>query len=278
MRTYKIIDEFREEMLIGFLFYHEGHRQFTLEINEELNPETAPVFFESFIRKGQLTLAPDWADRWVQQRVIPYERQNLGSILKENKMKVYDPFKLMVISEGRCAQDDLSIVPVKVFDLPDWIRERLNRRIEYVLALDPKDLIIFWRDGSVWRTDINEVLSSDRDLKGSRTAEQVELICKKPGVENSVRPLAGGTGVTWGSDINIYASALYGKGEIFPVEKKLIEKLMKYYMISTAEVCSELNCSRQYVSQLVSSHELPVIKEEGRIRLYSKSDVDRIKD
>lgn len=39
-------------------------------------------------------------------------------ILKDNGLKVYDPMKLLLLSDGRCAQDDCFIVPVGEEELP----------------------------------------------------------------------------------------------------------------------------------------------------------------
>ena len=43
----------------------------------------------------------------MQQRIVPTDRQNLGEILRDNGLKEYDEFELLMLATGRCAQDDL---------------------------------------------------------------------------------------------------------------------------------------------------------------------------
>ena len=43
----------------------------------------------------------DWSMRWVQSRIIPSSRQNIGEILRVNGMRSYDEHKLLLKNEGR---------------------------------------------------------------------------------------------------------------------------------------------------------------------------------
>ncbi len=278
MKAYRIIDEYRSNLELGYIFYYESKGEFSIEISPDVSMDEAPIFLGSFIKRNQLTIAPEWSARWVQARIIPPDRQNLGGILKENNLKEYDPHKLLELSEGRCAQDDSAIVPVKPADFPKWLRERLEKRIEFVFPLAPKDLLIFWKDGQIRRVEIDESLTPRMYPDGERMMERLMIATKKPGILDSIAVLAGGTGISWGSGIYITTTALYGKGKRFPVDRMTLDKMMCEYMMSTSEVCRELDCSRQYVSHLTASHELPVLKEEGRVRLYARSNVERLRD
>ena len=42
----------------------------------------------------------DWSMRWVQSRIIPSSRQNIGEILRVNGMRSYDEHKLLLKNEG----------------------------------------------------------------------------------------------------------------------------------------------------------------------------------
>ena len=44
------------------------------------------VFFE----KGQKTINAYWSRIWVQQRIVPSDRQNLGMIMRDNGLDFYD--------------------------------------------------------------------------------------------------------------------------------------------------------------------------------------------
>ena len=70
------------------------------------------MIISDFIEKNQYRIGKKWSYRWVCQRVIPPERQNIGQILKANHMTEYDEFKFLVKNEGRCCQDECYIVKV----------------------------------------------------------------------------------------------------------------------------------------------------------------------
>lgn len=42
----------------------------------------------------------DWSMRWVQSRIIPSSRQNIGEILRVNGMRSYDEHKLLLKMRG----------------------------------------------------------------------------------------------------------------------------------------------------------------------------------
>lgn len=48
----------------------------------------------------------DWSMRWVQSRIIPSSRQNIGEILRVNGMRSYDEHKLLLKNEGWSCQDE----------------------------------------------------------------------------------------------------------------------------------------------------------------------------
>ena len=78
---------------------------------------------------------PEWSARWVQQRIIPADRQNIGTILRDNGLREYQAYRLLVLGEGRCAQDDCSVMPIKDRQLPEWIAERRKKKLELAVPL-----------------------------------------------------------------------------------------------------------------------------------------------
>lgn len=42
-----------------------------------------------------------------------------GQVLKENGLDFYDEYELLMLADGRCAQDDYYLVPVKLEELPE---------------------------------------------------------------------------------------------------------------------------------------------------------------
>lgn len=94
------------DILYGYLFYEEQKKEFHIRICENVEKWKCPIFFSSFVKKKEYVIGKMWSKVWVQQRILPWERQNLQEILQENEMDVYEEYKLLVRTQGRCGQDD----------------------------------------------------------------------------------------------------------------------------------------------------------------------------
>ena len=106
MRAYAIrdasIDKSRD---LAWLLYYEREDTFHIEISDNVDEWEAPLILSSFVKRGVRALDPYWSRVWVEQRIVPRDRQNLGMILKENGLKEYDVHRLLVLADGRCAQE-----------------------------------------------------------------------------------------------------------------------------------------------------------------------------
>ena len=58
-----------------------------------------PLILSSFLKKGQKTINAYWSRIWVQQRIVPSDRQNLGMILRDNGLDFYDEYKLLTMTK-----------------------------------------------------------------------------------------------------------------------------------------------------------------------------------
>lgn len=85
---------------IAYLFYYEKEKRFYIELPDDADLWNTPLILSSLLKRGERTVNSYWSKIWVQQRIIPSDRQNLGQILKENGLDSYDEFKLLVLSEG----------------------------------------------------------------------------------------------------------------------------------------------------------------------------------
>lgn len=268
MKTCAIRDEAAEHRIIGYLLYYERSGMFFIELSPEMTEADATIFFASFIRRGIWTVDPQWSTRWVQQRIIPTDRQNLGTILRENKLKEYNEFRLLMLGDGRCAQDDCAVFPVKEEQLSDWIFERRKRKLEFAAALKEKNLFLVFRDGSVRIANVEKELQRDRKL---------QILLSRQNLFYNAELLPGGNGVSWGEGMFLMTDKLYKCGKKLPIDKEEFRMLLKSSVLNTAEVCEELQCSRQYVNQLVQKRELICLKESGNNRLYERGEIERLK-
>lgn len=94
---------------VGYLYYDETEKLYRIEIPDDVKSSEAPMILSDFIRKGKREIDSQWSLRWVQERVTPPERQNIGQILKNNGMKFYSEFPLLLKNRGLSCQDDCYI-------------------------------------------------------------------------------------------------------------------------------------------------------------------------
>ena len=103
---------------LAYLLYYELEKRFYIELPEDADPWETPLMLSAFVKRGT-DCNSYWSKLWVQQRIVPPDRQNLGQILKDNHLKEYDEFDLLMLAMGRCAQDDYYLVPLNEDQLPE---------------------------------------------------------------------------------------------------------------------------------------------------------------
>ena len=251
--------------LLGFLFYYEKSGRFFTELLSSVNEWDAPFIFSGFVKKKQHSIDSEWSMRFVRQRIIPYERQNLGEILKENKLKAYDEYRLLLLSEGRCAQDELYLVKTEPDELPKEIQERLAKKVCDVIPLSDSNALIFFKDNSARKTDIGKLIGDNRLFAN---------VLKDNDIFNSVKVSPGGNGIEWGTDRFLAAELLYSSGIKSHISYGDMISFVRSRLIDTSEAARILGCSRQYINQLVKQGKLHPILSESNNRLFLLSEIE----
>ena len=57
-------------------------------------------------KQGIREIDDKWARRFVKERVVPPDRQNIGMIMRQLHMKKYSEFPILEYTSGRCCMDD----------------------------------------------------------------------------------------------------------------------------------------------------------------------------
>mgnify|MGYP007081395076 CR=1 FL=1 len=92
--------------VISILNYDIKTKQFTIDIPEEAALNELPYIISSLKKRGFQKIGPEWSMIWVRSRIVPNTRQNIGQILRANKMRRYDEYELLLKNQGRCCQDE----------------------------------------------------------------------------------------------------------------------------------------------------------------------------
>ena len=254
---------------LAYLFYYEKKKQFIIELPDDADYWETPMLLSAFVKRGEYTVDSKWSKIWVQQRIVPTDRQNLGQILKENKLKEYDEFELLVLGKGRCAQDDYYIEQITEEQIPASIKERANKRIEEVVPLDDFQLLVFFSNGKVKKCDVRKCFDKKEALS--------TFMVRSPSMFDYARIKVGGYGVYWEENMFISDVELYEIGEEIPLTMDDFKNFVSHRVINTAEASELLNCSRQNIDDLIRRDKLHPVKSTEKNKLFIKNEVEKRK-
>ena len=241
MKIFAIRDESTQEQKdLAYLLYYKQEKQFYIELPENADAWETPLLLDSFVKRGETTVNSYWSKIWIQQRIVPIDRQNIGEILRDNHLKEYDEYELLMLAMGRCAQDD------------------------YVLPLENHCLLVFFRDGVVKKCDLQKHFEKTKTF---------QVLLKKPDYFQYVQMQTGGYGVAWDVNMTISDTMLYRIGKSVPLTMEDFRNFAAHRIINASEAAEILGCSRQNIIDLTKRGKLHPIKTSEKSTLYLKSEV-----
>lgn len=265
MKIFAIRDESAEvQKDLAYLFYYETERKFYIELPSNADARETPLLLDTFVKRKEMTVDSYWSRIWVQQRIIPPDRQNISEILRDNNLPEYDEFGLLMLAMGKCAQDDYYLVPVESENLPDEIKNRFSTRVEDVFPLGNFNLLVFFRDGVVKKCDM---------LKHFKEVEVFRILLSKPDYFKYVEVQPGGYGVSWDINMSVPDFTLYRIGQKVPLKANDFRDFVANKVVDSLEAAEILHCSRQNISDLTAQGKLPSVKTCEKGTLYLKSEV-----
>ena len=193
---------------LAYLFYYEATKQFFIELPEGADPWQTPLLLSSFARRGETSVNFYWSRLWVQQRIVPPDRQNIAQVLRDNGLKEYDEYGLLMLAMGRCAQDDYYLVPIREDELPTKITGRAKKRVEEVVCLSDRDLLVAFRDGTIRKCDMTDYFSGHRSFA---------VLMNHPEYMADVKVQVGGHGIFWDENLFVPDYELYRMGKKIPL-------------------------------------------------------------
>lgn len=270
MKIYAIYDkEIYRNMALGYLFYYEKANEYIIELNDCLDEWEAPILFQGLVKKKIYTVPKDISLLWIRERVIPSGRQNIGSILKNAKMKEYNEMALLALSKGRCSQDNCYIEEIASEELPEEIRKRSDKNITECFPTEDKQIICLFFDNTVRKVDLSLLAAHNRD---------VLYILKNDDLLYSVKVGVGGYSISFNDTIEIASSTVREEGTLLPISANDIWGFVRTNVVDTTTACDMLQCSRQNLSYLLKTKKLAPIICGTKENLYTKGSVERVRN
>ena len=264
MRIFAIKND-EDKKTLAYLLYYEKEKSFYIELPDDADPWETPLILSSFAKKNITTVNSYWSRMWVEQRIIPSDRQNIGQVLKENNLSEYDEFDLLMLSNGRCAQDELYLEEMIEGDMPEEIVKRFEKKIEDIVPLQNFSLLAFFRNGTIKKCDIREFFSKNKAL------ETFLSLNKK--MFSLVQVQLGGYGICWEENMSISDSELYENGIEIPLSSDDFREFVVHRVINATEAAELLDCSRQNINDLIKRNKLHPIKTSEKNTLILKSEI-----
>lgn len=95
MKNYIVVNRAEPDCALAHLHYDEKERRFSLQICRDAKVENMQGMLRVFYEKRMFEPGGKWSERWVKERIIPSERQELGITLRRNQMTNYDEALLL---------------------------------------------------------------------------------------------------------------------------------------------------------------------------------------
>lgn len=270
MKSFAIYDEKLERIEpIGYLFYYEKSKSFIIELCSNLDEWDVPLLFQGLVKKGIYTIPRDISFMWVQERIIPSGRQNIGEILRNHKLKEYSEIAMLSLSKGRSSQDDCYVKEISETEVPEDIQKRRLGNVVECFATENNGVVCLFEDNTARAIFLEKLMDKYKGV--SHVLRRKELL-------ESVQVGVGGYSITFNESIEIAASDLRVVGDLLPLSANDFFGFIKKNVVDTTHACLMIDCSRQNLSYLVKENKLSPILRGAKENLYTKGEIARIKN
>ena len=113
LRSFALHDGNLGGIRVGGFSYDTAARQFAMTIDRDVPLKDLPLYLDCFAHRGIYELTHEDTLRWISGRICPPGRHNIREILKENGLREYDEFGLLMVTKGACGKDELFLVEIE---------------------------------------------------------------------------------------------------------------------------------------------------------------------
>jgi hypothetical protein len=269
MKLFALKDSFDPDAsVLAILCCYERERVYYIDMPSGTDPWTVPFILSSFAAREEWTVGADWSQKWVESRIVPQSRQNLGEVLRENGLDCYDTLRLLELTEGKNSQDSCYLEPIELADSPAWFREREANRVLEAIPLEGNRLFVAFRTGEVRLCD----MAAFAELR-STADSGLARVASDPALFERCEVAPGGRGVRWGAAIGIDDRRLLAAGEPTGLAWGDLVRILSALLLTTNEASQMLGCTRQNLNALVKRGGLSPVKASEKATLFLRPDI-----
>lgn len=263
MKICSIYNEYdKTKSPVAYLIYYEKSRRFYIEICEDAEFNNLPMMLALFYKEGINSIDSYWSKNWVNSRIVPTDRQNLGQILKAGNMEFYDEYMLLIKSKGMCSHDDFCVEEISLNKMDKSVVTKFRQKNIRDILVDDEDIIVFFNDDTT------------RKYSVSQLTEKKELQKYISHHFNECEIMPGGYEINWNDVVCIHFEKLRTMGEQINISFKYFEKFAKQNVVNTAEACDMLDCSRQNMEESVRKDKIKPIHESAKNKMFLRADIN----
>lgn len=225
----KIYSIRNKEKIYGYLFISNNYEDCYIELVEGL--DEYPIFFNAFVLKNNYMINSYWTSKWINERIIPYSRQNINDILKENKIPYYNELLMLIASKAHSSMDDNYIVQISYDRIDDKTKARMSKHIvDFIYSKNNNGLIVFFKNGN---TKFYNVENNDVPFLSPFNNEIIFNVKKRYSYLD-----------------------LYDNGIDIPLSYNDLKDYINKNVLSSSQVTSEFGFSRQYLNKLKKNNDI----------------------
>ena len=219
-----------------------------------------PMLFRIEARQGHYTVNHEWTMRYVTDRVVPPERQNIDTILSDMGKRAYDAFEMLLWCAGKSCMDDTYIKRIREEDAPEWYHERAARRIRYAFPLTSFRLLLIFADGICGLYDLAREKGEDRHFGPFvRDTSRFQDVTLQP----------DGMSIRWNEYTEIMYDELYKSCEKLPISGADLLQIFTDGTVTSQQLADSTGVSRQYL-QKENAKKHFALKEMDKTTLFAK--------
>lgn len=244
----KIYSIRNKEKIYGYLFINNNLDDCYIELIKDL--DEYPAFFNMFALNNEYMINSDWTYKWIKERIIPYERQNINNILKDNKIPFYNELLMLISSKAHSSMDDNYIEEIKYNELDENIKKRMDTYImDFIYSRDYNNLTIFFKNNKTKCYKIKDNINTNPFL--SKFCNEIIFNIKT----------------------RYSYLELYENGNDILLSYNDLKNYMNENILSSSQISEEFNFSRQYLNKLKKEGKIEVLNNN----LYLKNNINALK-